>query len=152
MRMKELRGAAAGVVSVPAQEALKLLEAVDGYPTWYPEVVKEVEVVERDDQGRVTRARATLNVAYGPLARSFRLLLAVVVERPTMVRLTRIAHDRGDQEQFEVIWRLQEESGTTRIRLELEANLSVPRLVPLGGAGDAMAEGFVAAATKALTA
>jgi hypothetical protein len=148
--MKELRGAASGVVMAPVEDCIQLFEAVDRYPTWYPEVVRDVEVLERDDQGRATRARTSLHVSYGPLVRSFRLLLAVGVERPRMVKLTRLAHDHSDQEQFEVVWRLQEEGGNTRIRLELDANLSVPRLVPLGGVGDAMAEGFVAAATKAL--
>ena len=123
---------------------------MERYPSWYPEVVEEVEVRERDDQGRATRAQTTLHVSYGPLVRSFRLLLAVVVERPSTVKLTRIPHDRSDQERFEVLWRLAESGPGTRISLELDANLSVPRLVPLGGVGDAMAEGFVAAATKAL--
>ena len=150
--MKELRGAASGVVAAPVEACIQLLEAVERYPDWYREVVEEVEVRERDDQGRATQAQTTLHVSYGPVVRSFRLLLAVVVERPTTVTLTRIPHDRSDQEQFEVVWRLQDEGGNTRISLGLDANLSVPRFVPLGGAGDAMAEGFVAAATKALSA
>ena len=150
--MKELHGTASGAVAAPIENCIQFLEAVERYPTWYPEVVKEVEVRERDDQGRATRAQTTLHASYGPLVRTFRLLLAVVVERPRTVKLTRIPHDRSDQERFEVLWRLAESGPSTRIGLELDANLSVPRLVPLGGVGDAMAEGFVAAATKALTA
>jgi hypothetical protein len=37
-----------------------------------------------------------------------------------------------------------------QIRLDLHANLSVPRFLPLGGIGDAVADGFVNAAARAL--
>jgi hypothetical protein len=88
-------------------------------------------------------------VSYGPLVKDFNLLLAIRVERPGTVQLTRIPHAPSDQEAFQVTWRL-EDRGETGIRLDLAANLSVPRLVPLGGVGDAMAAGFVRAATRAL--
>jgi hypothetical protein len=39
---------------------------------------------------------------------------------------------------------------STSIRLDLAANLDVPRFLPLGGIGDAMAAGFVTAATREL--
>jgi ribosome-associated toxin RatA of RatAB toxin-antitoxin module len=143
--MKALRGTATSVVAAPIEQCLALVEAVDGYPRWYPEVVREVEVTEAADDGRPTRARAMLHVSRGPLVKDFRLLLAIDVERPTIVRLTRIASGPSDQQRFNVTWRL-EDHGDTRIRLELDANLSVPRFLPLGGIGDAMAEGFVQAA------
>ena len=41
-------------------------------------------------------------------------------------------------------------AGPTQIRLDLAANLDVPRFVPLGGVGDSMADGFVSAATREL--
>jgi hypothetical protein len=60
--------------------------------------------------------------------------------------LTRIPHDAGDEERFEVAWAFAER----RIQLELNATLPVPRLIPLGGIGNAVAEGFVAAAVRRL--
>ena len=38
------------------------------------------------------------------------------------------------------------------LALAVQASLSVPRLVPVGGIGDGLAQGFVASATKALDA
>jgi Polyketide cyclase / dehydrase and lipid transport len=147
--VKELRGNATGSLAVPIEDCFALLAAVDGYPTWYPEVVREVQVVEHDGENRPTKARVTLHLSHGPLVRDFRLLLAIQAERPSMVRLARLSNDPSDHEQFEVTWRLQH-NADTRIELELDANLSVPRFLPLGGIGDALAEGFVRAATKAL--
>jgi hypothetical protein len=147
--MKELHGSATAHVAAPIEECLALLQAVDRYPSWYPEVVKGAEVVERDADGAPAKARTTLHVSHGPLVRDFRLLLAVGVQRPGTVTLTRVPHGPSDQEAFEVTWRLADREGT-RIELVLDANLSVPRLIPLGGIGDAMAQGFVAAAARAL--
>jgi polyketide cyclase/dehydrase/lipid transport protein len=147
--VKELRGHAVGSAAAPVEECFSLLEAIDGYPSWYPEVVREAQVVERDDRDRPTRARVTLHLSQGPLVKDFRLLMDIRAERPSTVRLTRVPNDPSDHEQFEVTWRLQPSAGT-RIELQLEANLSVPRFLPLGGIGDALAGGFVAAAVKAL--
>ena len=41
--------------------------------------------------------------------------------------------------------------GGTEISLALDATLSVPRLVPLGGIGDSLADGFVSAAARELS-
>ena len=137
-------------MAAPVEECLALLVAVDRYPSWYPEVVQEVEVVEVDVDGRPAKARTTLHVSHGPLLRDFHLLLAIRVERPGTVKLVRIPRDGSDQQRFDVTWRL-EDRGDTRIALELHANLSVPALVPLGRVGDAIAEGFVRAATRELS-
>jgi hypothetical protein len=94
--------------------------------------------------------QTTLHVAQGPLTRDFDLLMDVTVERPTTVDLSRVPHERSDDERFQVVWRLTEQSGT-RIDLELRANLSVPRFVPLGGIGDSVAQGFVTAAVRQLS-
>lgn len=147
--MKELRGSAATTVAAPVERCVERLRAVDRYPDWYGDVVRDVAVLERDGAGEPERARATLHVSAGPLVRDIRLLLAVVTEPGPTVRLTRIPHQPTDEERFEVIWRLSE-GPPTGLALELSANLSVPRLVPLGGIGDAMAQGFVAAAAREL--
>jgi hypothetical protein len=65
------------------------------------------------------------------------------------VKLHRVPHEPADGEKFEVNWSV-DGSAPTRIGLDLAANLDVPRFLPLGAIGDAMAGGFVSAATKAL--
>ena len=147
--MKELQGHSTAVVAAPMSDCLALLEAVDRYPEWHPDVVREVEVLERDSGGRPLKARAALHVARGPLVKEIELILAVSVDPSGTVKLTRVPHEPSDEEAFEVTWRL-ERGRHTRIRLELTANLDVPRLLPLGGIGDAMAHGFVAAALRAI--
>ncbi len=149
--MKELNATATAEVHAPPERCLQLLGDVERYPTWYPEVVRRVEAIERAADGAVTQARTSLHVPNVPLVSDVALMLAVAVDPPDVVRLTRIAHGRGDEEKFEVTWRLiPDGSGTTRIDLELHAKLSVPRLVPTGGIGNALAGGFVSAAARAL--
>lgn len=147
--MKQLHGSASASVAAPIEACFALVEAVDRYPLWYPDVVREAEVVERSDDGRPTATRATLHASVGPIVKDFQLLLAVKAQQFSAVQLTRIPHDASDPERFEVLWSLQPGS-ETRIHLTLDASLSVPRLVPVGGIGDSMAAGFVAAAAAAL--
>jgi hypothetical protein len=138
------------VVDAPIEDCFALVEDVEGYPRWHPEVVRHVEVIERDGEGHPVRARTTLHVARGPLVKDFRLVMQVAAQRPRSLTLTRIRNEPSDGEQFEVRWSLQEAVSGTQIGLNVAANLSVPRLVPVGGIGDAMAEGFVDAAARAL--
>jgi hypothetical protein len=147
--MKELTGHASATTPASSDACLALLAAVDGYPDWYPEVVKSVEVLERDAQGHPTKARTLLHVQHGPITRDFDLTMEVRHDPPGAVRLIRIPHDGRDSEKFEVNWSVR---GTqpTEIQLGLAANLDVPRFVPLGGIGESMAGGFVSAATRAL--
>jgi hypothetical protein len=145
--MKELQGAASAQVSASVGECFALVEAIEEYPSWYPEKVKHVYVVERSHDGRPLAARAQLHAAYGPLARDFDLLLAVAAEPLDHVKLTRVPHDSYDPERFEVMWKIR----PGRIDLELRANLSMPRLLPVGGIGVDMAQGFVGAAVRALS-
>jgi Polyketide cyclase / dehydrase and lipid transport len=149
--MKELTGSASGTTAASPEECLALLEAIDGYPRWAPEVVKEAEVLERDGAGHPTRARTKLHVERGPLTRDFDLVLDVKVDTGGTVALSRIPHERSDKERFDVTWKV-DGAQSTRIELKLAANLDVPRLIPLGGVGDAMAADLLSAATRALAA
>jgi hypothetical protein len=148
--MKELTGSASATTGATREQALALLEDIDRYPTWHPDVIKEAEVLERDAQGRPTKARCKLHVERGPLTRDFNLLMAVAVDPSGTVKLTRIPHEASDPERFDVTWRVTGGNPSTRIALDLAANLSVPRMVPLGGLGDGLAQGMVNAATRAL--
>jgi hypothetical protein len=147
--VKELTGSAAGTTSATPEQAFALLEDIDRYPVWHPEVVKEAEVLERDAQGHPTKAHCKLHVERGPMTRDFDLVMAVSVEPGRTVALKRIPHDQGDAERFEVTWHV-DGGQSTRIALDLLADLNVPRFLPLGGVGDGLAEGMVSAATRAL--
>ena len=148
--MKELNGSASTGVSAPIEDCFALLIDLERYPAWYPETVREATVTQRDAGGHPSMVRTTLHASIGPLAHEFHLLMAVLSSRPTRVKLTRVPHDAGDRERFEVTWRLEPAAGT-RISVDLAANLSLPRLLPVGGVGDAMAGGFVRAAANAVS-
>ena len=102
----------------------------------------------RDADGRPTCAQATLHVARGPLVRDFHLTLAVERPDPRRISLIRLPNESTDPEQFRVDWELTPSGSRTRINLQLNANLAVPRLVPLTGLGDALAAGFVTAVSR----
>jgi hypothetical protein len=121
---------------------------VDGYPTWFPEMVRDVEVLQRDASDQPTRARTKLHVARGPLVHDFDLLMAIAVEPPGTVKLSKVTSDRSPS-RFDVTWSLQA-AESTRIELNLSATLSVSELVPVGDIGNAIAEQFVVAASRAL--
>ena len=147
--MKDLRGSARTPVPVTPERCIALFEAVEDYPSWYPDVVKEVTVLEREDDGRPRRVQATLHVARGPITKDFHLVLAVVSDRRSEVKLTRVKLPGSGSEGFEANWHVTDSRGT-EIGLDLIASLDVPRFLPVGGIGDAMAEGFVAAAADQL--
>jgi hypothetical protein len=106
-------------------------------------------VIERDPTGQPTRVRAKLHLSQGPLSKDFDLLMAVAVHAPSTVRLARVPNEPSDEEQFEVTWHV-DAAAQTQIRLDLHANLAVPRFLPIGGIGDAVADGFVTAAARQL--
>ena len=144
--MKQLRGAAETRVPVPLAQCLALVEAVDEYPAWYPEVVRAVEVLERDAEWSCPAGRRPSCICRsGPVTKDFDLLMAVTVKPPATVTLAKV----GGSAKFDVIWRLTE-GENTRIALDLDANLDVPRFLPLGDVGNSVAQGFVSAASAEL--
>jgi len=147
--IKELHGQATTTVAAPRQQCFVVLRQVDGYPQWYPDTVRELQVVDRDSAGEPTKVRTKLHVAHGPVVKDFDLLMAVSAVEPETVSLTRVTDGRSDQ-RFDVVWRLSEAGARTGIALDLKAALDVPRFLPLGGIGDSIAQGFVAAASAAI--
>jgi ribosome-associated toxin RatA of RatAB toxin-antitoxin module len=143
--MKELRGTATALVPAPIEECLALVRAVDQYPAWYRDVVRTVQVLERDEGGVPSRARAELHLSIGPLSKDFDLLMAITFAPPGTVKLVKT----GGTAKFDVTWRLND-GDRTRVTLELDANLDAPRLLPLGGIGDSLAQGFISAASAEL--
>jgi len=135
-------------VGAPLEECLALVAAVDRYPEWCPDVVRYVEVLERDAGGQPRRVRMMIHVARGTLVKDFQLLLAIAVEPPRSVTLTRVT-DHPTNQEFTAVWLLREDGGT-RITLQLDAKRRVPACIPAGGIPDEIANGFVAAASRAL--
>ncbi len=149
--MKELTGTARVEVEAPLEACYALLADIEHYGEWYPDVVRDIDVLARESDGLATKAHATLHVARGPLQTDLELTLAVERRPPRAVALTRLPNEPGDPEAFRVDWRLAKDGVRTQIGLELAASLSLPRMLPLGGIGDAMAEGFVAAAARGIS-
>jgi hypothetical protein len=147
--MKELTGRGSGTTTASPADCMTLLEAIDSYPAWAPDIVKEAEVLERNASGEPIQARARLHVERGVLTRDFNLLFAVTIDLAGTIELRRIPHQPSDPERFDVTWRI-DAGQSTRIALDLSANLDVPRFIPLGDVGDAMAQQLVSAATRAL--
>ena len=60
--MKHLTGTAQAGVGVPIEECLTFLASLEAYPSWYPDVVREVEVVESGKDGLPLRAETKLHL------------------------------------------------------------------------------------------
>ncbi len=147
--MKHLHGDAEASVKVPIADCLRFLSALEGYPNWYPDVVREVEVLETGKRGLPLRAETKLHLSWGPVSRDLDLLLAVQVQKPGLVQLSHVPRGPSSGASFDATWRLEEHAGT-QLELELDATMPVPGLVPLGGVGDAFADGFMEAAVRGL--
>ena len=147
--MKHLHGDAQATVDARVEHCLEFLAALDAYPSWYPDVVREVEVVETGKGGVPLRAETKLHLSWGPVSRDLDLLLAVRVQRPGLVQLSHVPRGPSSGASFDATWRLEDHAGT-QLALELDATMPVPGLVPLGGVGDAFATGFMEAAVRGL--
>ena len=148
--MKRLAASVSSRVDASTAQCFRVLSHVEAYPQWYPEGVREVQVLERDGEGRARTLRARLHAALGRLAHDFHLLLAVQCDPPDSVRLRRIPHDPSDPERFEARWGIHGGSPTT-LALELEAELEVPRLLPVGQLGEVISGRLLAAAVRELS-
>src|SRR5437588_8982917 len=147
--MKELRGSAATTIEAAPETCFELVAAVDRYPSWNPDAIRSAEVLERDAAGWPARARISVHVGVGPVVRDFDLLMDAALKQGHEVRLSRVRQEPTDSERFDVAWRIGP-GPPTSLELELTATLDVPRLVPLGGVGDRLAQEFVEAAKREL--
>jgi hypothetical protein len=90
------------------------------------------------------RASAELELAPGDC---FELL----TEPPFAITLTRVPNGRHDPDRLELIWRVGG-AESTWLELEFDAAAScVPGFLPVGDAGDAIAQAAIEAARDALT-
>lgn len=143
--MKELSGSAETAIEASPEACFELVAAVERYPSWNSEVIRGMEVLEEGSDGRPKRVRTAVHVAAGPVTRDFQLVLDADYSERDAVCLTRVPNEAGDPEKFEVVWRVTR-GAATRLTIELSALLEVPRLLPIGGVGDRLAQAFVDAA------
>jgi ribosome-associated toxin RatA of RatAB toxin-antitoxin module len=144
--MKDLQGSASVSVAASPAECIALVTAVDRYPSWCPDLIREVEMLERGDDAVPLRARTTVHLALGPIANDFRFEITVTVRPGAEVVLSRIPDDPSDPESLELRWLAK----PGELRIEMSGRLDVPRFLPVGGMGDSVAQGFVEAASRAL--
>jgi ribosome-associated toxin RatA of RatAB toxin-antitoxin module len=148
--VKELQGHASAKLDTPAERCFELLADVERYPAWF-EVVREVEILEAEQNGSPGMARASVHVPQSPFGTHFELFLAVRTEAPVVVTLTRVPDGPRDPDRLEMVWRVQG-AGATRLELEFAAAASfVPSFLPVGGAGNAIAQAALDAARAALS-
>ena len=146
--MKEVSGRSHTRVERPLEDCFALLEALEEYPRWVGEYVRRVEVCKRDAHGRPRRAVATVHVEQSPFGKDFELVLSVLPRFPRMIRQRRVGHD----DRLELVWQFEPSEGGTSIALEFVACVSfLPSLVPMGDAGNAIAEAALDAVADALT-
>ena len=147
--MKQLEGRAKAQLDVPPEDCYELLAALERYPSWF-EVVREVEILEPERNGTPGMARAAVHVPQSPFGTDFELFVAVRTVPPVTITLTRLPQGPSDPDRLELIWRV-EGRRSTQLELEFDAAASfVPGFLPVGGAGEALAQAGIDAVLGAL--
>jgi ribosome-associated toxin RatA of RatAB toxin-antitoxin module len=147
--VKELGGAASIDVAAVPESAYAVLADVERYHDWYPDVIRKVAVLERDEAGAASLADVTLSAPGLPIG-DLETRMRAERHPSSAVSLVRVPNEPGDNEQFSVAWTIEPTASGSRVAVRLDAMLPVPRLVPIGGLGDRMAGGFVRAAKAAI--
>ena len=150
--MKQLQGSASAEIELSAEDCFVLLASIDRYPAWF-EVVREAEILERETDGRPRLARVELYVPQSPFGTDFSFMVAVQDSRPAEMQFTKVPDGPADLDRLELTWRVRE-NGLTEIEIEFEFDAVVsflPGYLPVGGAGDVIAEVILDAATTAFT-
>lgn len=150
MAMKLLDGRADALVHAPMAGCFSLLAAVERYPSWCGEFIREVTVLDRDPDGLAERARVVVYVAQSPFGKRFEFDAAIRSQPLRAVHLSRLESGPSDSDRFSLSWSLEEDSGT-RIGLEFAAAVSfLPGVLPLPGVGDLIARTLLDAAAGQL--
>ena len=96
-------------------------------------------------------SRASRHVPQSPFGTKFELVVAIETERPGAMQFTKLPGGPADEDRLELTWQLRV-NGSTQIEFAFEAAVSfLPAFLPVGGAGDAIAEAILDAATTAFT-
>jgi polyketide cyclase/dehydrase/lipid transport protein len=148
--MKRIDGTASSVVAAPPQRCFGLVAAIDRYPSWNGELVREVEVLAWTGDASPARARLAIHVAQSPFGKDHELILDVHTEPARVVHLTRLPADGSDRDQLAISWRIDGERAT-RLSLDFRATTSmVPSFLPLPGVGNLIAQHLLEIAVRAL--
>jgi ribosome-associated toxin RatA of RatAB toxin-antitoxin module len=147
--LKQLQGSASAAIELSVEDCFALLASIDRYPAWF-EIVREVEILDREADGRPRLVRVEIYVPQSPFGTDFSFVVAVEADRPARMQFTKLPNGPADEDRIEVTWRMRE-AGWTEIEFEFDAEVSfVPGYLPVGGAGDVIAEVILDAATTAL--
>lgn len=148
--MKELQGSARTEVELPAEHCFALAVSIDRYPAWF-KAVRHAEILEREPDGCPRLVRVELHVPQSPFGTDFSFMVAVEYDRPTEMQFTKLPDGPADRDRLELRCRMRE-NGSTEIEFEFDAAMSfVPSYLPVGGAGDVIAEAILDKATAAMT-
>jgi ribosome-associated toxin RatA of RatAB toxin-antitoxin module len=146
--LKQLQGSASAEIELPAEDCFALLASIDRYPGWF-EVIRAAEVLKRKRNGFPSLVRVELHIPQSPFGTDYELLVAIDAEPPDAVQFRKLPAGPGDEDRLEIIWRMRE-NGSTEIEFEFDAAVSfVPGYLPVGGAGNVIAEAILDAATSA---
>jgi ribosome-associated toxin RatA of RatAB toxin-antitoxin module len=146
--LKQLQGSASAEIELPVEDCFALLASIDRYPVWF-EMVREVEILDREPDGRARLARVEIYVPQSPFGTDFSFIVAVEADRPAKMQLTKLPDGPADEDRIKLTWRMRE-NGWTEIEFEFDAVVSfVPGYLPVGSAGDVIAEVILDAATTA---
>lgn len=138
---RQLKGDAQSTIPASAEACYAVLADVEGWPQWY-ERVREIEVLERDAAGTPSEVLLEASV----LRIDLRLRARVALDPPRAVALERVAHGSGDEEGMRLAVALEPAGDRCRARAEVDAQVDLPRLVPLPrSAGDRFAADLLAA-------
>jgi hypothetical protein len=149
--MKVLDGRAGALVEAPIATCYSLLEAVERYPSWCGEFIREVASIERGGDGRPVRAHVVVYVAQSPFGKRFEFDARIRTDPPRAVDLSRLPTSPSDRDRFSLSWSLSE-GERTHIGLEFSAAVSfLPSVVPMPGVGDLIAGTLLDAATRELS-
>ncbi|MGH2887504.1 MAG: SRPBCC family protein [Solirubrobacteraceae bacterium] len=149
--MKHLDGRAGAEVPAPIATCFSLLAAIERYPRWCGEFIREVSSVERGDDGRPVRAHVVVYVAQSPFWKRFEFDATIRTEPPRAVYVSRLPSSPGDEDRFSLSWSLMTEGERTHVGLVFSAAVSfLPSVLPLPGVGDLIAGALLDAAAREL--
>jgi hypothetical protein len=138
--MKEIVGRATSTVTAAVEDCFTFLAALERYPSWNPELVRRVDVLDRDDAGRASKVHMRIHVAQSPFGKDFDFDAAVTAEPLTAVALTRLPNAPSDRDHLAIRWMLTPAAGT-RVDLTFHAATAIlPSFIPTFGLGNEIAE------------
>lgn len=130
------------MIDASAGTCLRVLGDVERWPEWFSRV-RHVEVLERRADGTPLRVAIEASV----LRLHLQLAAAVTVDGASRIELERVSHEPGDEEMLRLTVTVEPRGPRALARADIEAQVEVPRLMPLP---HAVADRFAAELLHAL--